>query len=91
MTSLYDDIEEEKRWQARQETLINDGVECPECHHESLFFTMRLKATLIDPVAEAGFCICISAAGDPPKDSPLRVKHEREIKYARCRCNYEFG
>jgi len=91
MTSLYEDIEEEKRWEARQETIFNDGEECPKCHHDSLFFTLRLKANLIDPAAEAGYCVCGAVAGGPPKDSPLRIKHAREIEYADCQCNYEFG
>ncbi len=91
MTSSFDNLEEERLWEARQELITNDGEECPKCHHDSLFFTMRLKANLIDPVAEAGYCICSSVAGGPPKDSPYRERHKEQIKYDQCRCNYEFG
>lgn len=91
MTSLYDDLEEEKNWEARRDILINDGEECPKCGHESLFFTMKLPASRVDPPAESGYCICIASAGGPPKDSPLRVKHQRELEFASCQCNYEFG
>ena len=86
MRSLAEE-DEDPNWDDINDN-VEDGIECPDCKHLSLFYTQRYKATRDEPASAAGYCAC----GDlkPRVDSIYRVDPE-DAKFDGCPCRYEFG
>ena len=63
---------------------VEEGTECPDCKHMSLFYTAKFKATRDEPASASGYCAC----GDHKTriDSIFRGDYDDD-----CRCRYEFG